>query len=205
MAFTREFIRKLAKESDVELPKEFIDGIVSEHLNARNAYAEEQVKAELANSQTNVEDSEEYKALKKLYDDERTSYKKFKDEVTEKETKGKKIEVFKKLLQQSGVSAKRIDAVIKVSDDVINNIEFNEKGEVKDVDKITEGIKSEWSDFIMKPEQIKADIPSPPVLGGDTGNTKEHRAAKIAAEYHKSLYGDSGVKNSEVNTTQNKS
>ena len=140
--------------------------------------------------------------LKKLYDDERTSYKKFKDEVTEKETKGKKIEVFKKLLQQAGVSAKRIDAVIKVSDDVINNIEFNEKGEVKDVDKITEGIKSEWSDFIMKPEQIKADIPSPPVLGGDTGNTKEHRAAKIAAEYHKSLYGDSGVQNGEVNTTQ---
>ena len=47
MAFTRATIRNLAKESGVEIPKEFEDALVSEHLTARNAYAEEQVKAEL--------------------------------------------------------------------------------------------------------------------------------------------------------------
>ena len=47
MAFTRATIRNLAKESGVEIPKELEDALVSEHLNARNAYAEEQVKAEL--------------------------------------------------------------------------------------------------------------------------------------------------------------
>ena len=46
MAFTRATIRSLAKESGVEIPKELEDALVSEHLNARNAYAEEQVKAE---------------------------------------------------------------------------------------------------------------------------------------------------------------
>ena len=68
MAFTRQTIRNLAKESGVEIPKELEDALVSEHLTARNAYAEEQVKAELekqpATKAENVKDSEEYKALK---------------------------------------------------------------------------------------------------------------------------------------------
>ena len=68
MAFTRSTIRNLAKESGVEIPKELEDALVTEHLNARNVYAEEQVKAELekqpAAKVENVKDSEEYKALK---------------------------------------------------------------------------------------------------------------------------------------------
>ena len=84
MAFTRATIRSLAKESGVEIPKEFEDALVTEHLNARNAYAEEQVKAELekqpAAKVENVKDSEEYKALKADFD-------KYKAEVAEKETK----------------------------------------------------------------------------------------------------------------------
>ena len=43
MAFTRSTIRNLAKDSGVELPKELEDALVSEHLTARDAYAEEQV------------------------------------------------------------------------------------------------------------------------------------------------------------------
>ena len=41
MAFTRSTIRSLAKESGVEIPKEFEDALVAEHLTARYAYAEE--------------------------------------------------------------------------------------------------------------------------------------------------------------------
>ena len=67
MAFTRATIRNLAKDSGVEIPKELEDALVSEHLTARDAYAEEQVKAELAKQPTEkvgkVEDSEEYKNL----------------------------------------------------------------------------------------------------------------------------------------------
>ena len=87
MAFTRQTIRNLAKESGVEIPKEFEDALVAEHLNARNAYAEEQVKAELekqpATKAENVKDSDEYKALKADFD-------KYKAEVSAKETKAAK-------------------------------------------------------------------------------------------------------------------
>ena len=37
MAFTRSTIRSLAKESGVEIPKEFEDALVSEHMTTKNA------------------------------------------------------------------------------------------------------------------------------------------------------------------------
>ena len=44
MAFTREFIRKAAKECGLDIPKEFENALVDEHLSARDTYAEAQVK-----------------------------------------------------------------------------------------------------------------------------------------------------------------
>ncbi len=71
MAFTREFIRKTAKESGVELPKEFEDAMVQEHLASRDAYAAGQVKTALEENKQDptpaVKDTQEYKELKKEY------------------------------------------------------------------------------------------------------------------------------------------
>ena len=72
MAFTRQIIRDLAMESGIEIPKELADALVSAHMATRDAYAEEQVKAELekqaAAKPKNVKDSEEYKTLKAEFD-----------------------------------------------------------------------------------------------------------------------------------------
>ena len=102
MALTREYIRRLAKESDVELPKEFIDGIISEHTTARDAYAEEQVKTALENNksepqQVNVKESQEYKDLEKQFNDYKTAQ-------TEKETKQVKEKAFVAFAQECGIS-----------------------------------------------------------------------------------------------------
>ena len=87
MAFTREFIRKAAKESGVEIPKEFEDALVQEHLTARDAYADGQVKTALEENKQDpppaVKDTQEYKDLKKEYED-------YKAGVTAKETKSAK-------------------------------------------------------------------------------------------------------------------
>ena len=99
MALTREFIRKLAKESDVELPKEFLDGIIAEHTAARDAYADEQVKAELAKQPeqkaVNVKDSEEYKTLKKSFDD-------YKAEIANKQAKEAKEKAVRAFYESKG-------------------------------------------------------------------------------------------------------
>src|SRR5699024_12135860 len=66
MAFTREFIRKAAKECGLDIPKEFENALVDEHLSARDTYAEAQVKDALEKNKPaeppKIKDTDEYKA-----------------------------------------------------------------------------------------------------------------------------------------------
>lgn len=166
MAFTREFIRRLAKESDVELPKELIDGLISEHTTSRDAFAEEQVKKAQENTTPQkIEDSEPYKKLKQEFDD-------YKTETENKATRAAKETAFRELLKSVGISEKRIDTVMKVSD--IDGVELSKDGKIKDADKRVEAIKTEWADFIETTQTKGADTPKPPTNNGSgTGVTKE--------------------------------
>ena len=170
MALTREYIRKLAKESDVELPKEFIDGIISEHTTARDAYADEQVKTALENNksepqQVNVKESQEYKDLEKQFNDYKTAQ-------TAKETRAAKDKAYRALLTAAGVHEKRIDVIMKVTN--LDEIELDKDGKIKDADKHTETVKSEYADFIVTKTERGADVATPPANnGGHTGKTKE--------------------------------
>ena len=162
MALTREFIRKLAKESDVELPKEFLDGIIAEHTAARDAYAEEQVKAELANHPSaetvNVKESEEYKALEKQFND-------YKTKQTAKETRAAKERAVREWYKSTvGISEKRIDTVMKVTN--LDEIELDKDGKIKDADKRTETAKTEWADFIPQTKTMGANTANPPDSNG---------------------------------------
>lgn len=164
MAFTREFIRKAAKESGVEIPKEFEDALVSEHLTARDAYADAQVKDALdKNKPTDVpevKDSEEYKTLKKQFED-------YKTEVNKKETRNAKEKAYRALLREAGVSDKRLDSVLRVSD--VDGVELDSEGKIKGAEKLLANIKSEWSDFIGITSIQGAQTATPP--GDTTGKT----------------------------------
>lgn len=169
MAFTREFIRKAAKESGVELPKEFEDTLVQEHLSARDAYAAGQVKAALEENKQDpapaVKDTQEYKALKKEFED-------YKADQAKKDTRAAKETAYRALLKAAGVSEKRIDAVLKVSD--VDGVELTDKGEIKGADKLSASIKKEWADFIETHEVHGANTPTPPAnTGGHTMTVEE--------------------------------
>lgn len=167
MAFTREFIRKAAKESGLEVPKEFENALIDEHLSARDTYADAQVKDALEKNKPadapKVKDSEEYKALKKLFDD-------YKADVSAKEARNTKEKAYRELLKQAGVSEKRLDAVLRVSD--VDAVELDENGVIKDADKLTESIKSEWADFIQTASTQGAQTATPPANSGKAAMTK---------------------------------
>ena len=171
MAFTRATIRSLAKESGVEIPKEFEDALVTEHLNARNAYAEEQVKAELekqaAAKPKNVKDSEEYKTLKAEFD-------KYKAEITAKETKQAKTDAYRELLKGANIDEKRIATILRAEAPTIDKIELDADGKIKNAEQYTESIKSDWADFIVTQSAKGTNTATPPANGGAaTTKTKE--------------------------------
>lgn len=207
MALTRKFLAALGIENDK------IDEIISAHTDTVNGLKDEIEKHRssadrLADAQRELgEQKDEVARLKKLVsDNEKSPYKKsfeeldtkykdlekqfsdYKADIEAKDVLAKKTDAYKKLLVSSGVSDKRIDAVMRVSD--IGAIEFNEDGTVKDAEKLTENIKSEWSDFIVSTHEQGAKTPNPPE-GNDGGGNKPSLAAKLAQQYHANLYGSS--------------
>lgn len=167
MALTREFIRKLAKESDVELPKEFIDGVITEHTAARDAYAEEQVKDALAKQPNakaeNVKDSEEYKALDKAFKD-------YKAEVAAKETKAAKEAAYRNILKDANLSEKGIEKAIKYAE--WDKIELETDGKLKGASDHIKAVKEEWAEYVTTTTTTGAKTTTPPANNGGAKLTK---------------------------------
>lgn len=168
MAFTRATLRNLAKESGVELPKEFEDALISEHTTARDAYAEEQVKAELAKQPTekagNVKDSEEYKTLKQSFDD-------YKAEVAAKETKAAKEAAYRAILKDANLSEKGIEKAVKYAE--WDKIELEADGKVKGANDHIKAAKEEWAEYVTTTTTTGAKTSNPPANTGGSVKTKE--------------------------------
>ena len=161
-------IRELKKESGVELPKEFEDALISEHTTARDAYAEEQVKAELAKQPTekagNVKDSEEYKTLKQSFDD-------YKAEVAAKETKAAKEAAYRAILKDANLSEKGIEKAIKYAE--WDKIELEADGKLKGASDHIKAVKEEWAEYVTTTTTTGAKTSNPPANSGGAKMTKE--------------------------------
>jgi hypothetical protein len=106
-----------------------------------------------------------YDAIKEEFGD-------YKKNVEAEKSKTTKTEAFKKLLQDIGISEKRIDAVVRVSD--IESINLDAEGNIEGVDDLKKSLASEWEDFIVKSSTKGADTTTPPANNGGAGKkTKE--------------------------------
>lgn len=170
MAFTRATIRNLAKESGVELPKELEDALVSEHLTARNAYAEEQVKAELEKRPTekavNVKDSEEYKTLKQSFDD-------YKAEIANKQAKEAKEKAVRAFYESKGITGKNLEIAMRGSRTEIDGIELD-GDKIKDNSALDALVKGDFSGLVATTTTKGANTATPPANNGTgTGKTRD--------------------------------
>lgn len=168
MAFTRQTIRNLAKESGVELPKELEDALVSEHLAARNAYAEEQVKAELEKQPeqkaVNVKDSEEYKTLKQSFDD-------YKAEIANKQAKEAKEKAVRAFYESKGITGKNLEIAMRGSRAEIDGIELD-GDKIKDNSALDALVKGDFSGLVATTTTKGANTANPPANNGGDKLTK---------------------------------
>ena len=182
MAFTRQIIRDLAMESGIEIPKELADALVSAHMATRDAYADEQVKAELekqpATKAENVKDSEEYKALKADFD-------KYKAEVTEKETKAAKEAAYRAILKDANLSEKGIEKAVKYAE--WDKIELGEDGKLKGANDHIKAVREEWAEYVTTTTTTGAKTSTPPANNPaknyTTAEIKNMSAAEINANW----------------------
>lgn len=105
---------------------------------------------------------------KEKYEKEHKAFEDFKTAQTEKETKQAKEKAYTDFLKTVGVSEKRIPAILKVTD--LNSVELD-GDKVKDADKLTESVKTEWADFIESSSTSGANTQTPPA--NNTGDDKD--------------------------------
>ena len=181
MALTKKMLQAMNLE-DAQ-----IDQIIEAHRNTINGLTDERdaLKKDLEDSKAQIEklqtaEKELVKAKAKLEDAEKvteklkavqTEFEDFKADVTAKEKKASKEKAYKALLTEAGVSDKRIESIIKVTD--LSKIELDDDGKVKDSKDVISNIKSEWADFIVSQTTQGAQTPKPPTNNGGAEMSKE--------------------------------
>ena len=194
MALARKFLQAMGIDSDK------IDEIISAHTETVDALKDErdrykadaeklpdvQNQLDAANGKVQeYESSDEKDKWKVKYDALREEYDGYKAGIDEEKSTAKKANAYRKLLKEAGVSEKRLDAVMRVTN--LKDFEIDENGALKESDKLTDSIKSEWSDFIVAPQEKGVSTPKPPKENGDDVHVS--RAAQVAAKRYEMLYG----------------
>lgn len=183
------------------IEEEKIDQIIEEHAETVTALKQQrdQYKVDAEKLPGVQKELDEYKEAaekdgenpyKAKYEETQQKFDDYKAEVTAKETKAKKTAAYRKLLKEAKVSEKRLDSILKLSP--IDDIELDDKGEIKDAADFKKKIEEEWSDFIVKEETRGAENQNPPGGSGGrqpAGGGTKSRAAMIQQQYQNSLYG----------------
>lgn len=195
MALTRKMLKAMGIE------EEKIEQIIEEHAETVNALKQQrdQYKVDAEKLPDVQKELDEYKEAaekdgenpyKAKYESLQRQFDDYKADVTAKETKAKKTAAYRKLLKDAKVSEKRLDSILKLSP--VDEIELDDKGEIKDAEDVKKKIEEEWSDFIVTEETRGAESNNPPGgSGGKQGASggSKSRAAMIQQQYQNSLYG----------------
>ena len=177
MALTNANVKEILSKAgvDSENMREAVNAIIDGHTTSIEALREErddykekaqkadELQRQLEKAQKDLKDAtsdeaeEKYKTKYEMLKDE---FKEFKKSIEEKATKENKTKAYKDMLKEAGISDKRIDAVLRVSD--VDSIEFDDEGNIKDKDELIKGIKEEWDDFITSADVKGAETDNPP-------------------------------------------
>ena len=127
---------------------------------------EEKVKGKDLETKVNGRDS-----YKEKYDSLKDEYDKYKEGIENEKTVANKTKAYKELLKEVGISDKRLDSVLKVTD--LSKINLAQDGTIEGVDDLKTKVADEWADFIEKKSTKGASVSKPPANNGASSKTKE--------------------------------
>lgn len=199
MALTKAQVREILSAAgvDSEHMGDAVEKIIDGHLASVNALREEigtykaeseklpALQKELETAQADLAASKK-DSYKVKYEAIKEDFEAYKAEQAKKDTRTAKETAYRALLKEAGVSEKRIESVLKVSD--VDSVELTDKGEIKGADKLSASIKDEWADFIETTEIQGVQTPNPPANTGGSTMTKEQiMNIKDTGERHKAI------------------
>ena len=179
--FDRAALRKIFEGAEIEVPKDVLGQICDLHTSSMDNLPEtiKELKSKLktaeqerdaAKAKVPVEGEEtiskaEYEKLKGDFD----TYKK---DVEAKETHSKKVDAYRTILKDAGLSEKGIEKAIKYAE--WDKIELESDGKLKGANDHIKAVKEEWAEYATTTTTTGAKTSNPPANNGTgTGKTKE--------------------------------
>jgi hypothetical protein len=182
MALTKAQVKEILSSAGVDSDhmSDAVDKIIAGHTASIEALREERdtFKAEAEKAGNAAKELEELKKASGKEDSFKVKYEAIKEEFAEykkgieaEHTKQSKLDAYKALLKEVGISEKRINAVAKVAD--LESIKLDKEGAIEGVEDLKKALKEEWSDFIVTESEKGASTPTPPTKGGGSKMTRE--------------------------------
>lgn len=197
MALTRKLLKGMG------LTDEQVDTIIEAHTDTVDG-----LKADVSKYKTDAEklsgvqkELDELKAKgddgwKEKHDKLKGEFDQYKTDVQAKETHSKKVEAYKAILKDAGLSEKGIEKAIKYAE--WDKIELETDGKLKGASDHIKAVKEEWAEYVTTTTTTGAKTSNPPANSGGAKLTKaeiyardEHGRYKLStAERQKALAGN---------------
>lgn len=171
MALTRSMLKGMGLTEEqvsaiIDAHTETVDGL-KDSLKAAKADADKLKAVQKELDDLKSTNGDDYKAR---YEKEHADFDEYKKTVANEKATAEKRSLYRELLRECGVDAKRIDSVMKVAD--IDAAKVKD-GKIENVEDLTKSIKAEWSDFIATDSTRGANVQTPPQGKGSSKMTRE--------------------------------
>ena len=186
MALTRKLLNGMG------LTEEQIDSIIDGHTETVDALNDriKGLEADLAGlpelkNQLEAAKQSGSEDWKGMHDQLQKDFDAYKAEVAGREEAAKVKSAYRELLKTARIDPKRIDVVLRATP--LDGLKLDKDGKLEDADKLTETIKSDWSDFIQTEGTRGADVGNPGGNGGAKRTRTEIMAIKDTAERQRAI------------------
>ena len=202
--FTRAEIRKIIGESCTD---EIENQLVALHLGVVDPLKDDvtRYKADaekLPGVQKELEDlkGKGDDGYKEKYESERKAFEDYKTSVAAEKTTAAKEKALETALKKVGIADKRLQSVARLckGDGLLDKLELDEKGAIKDSDKLETSLKESYSDYIVTTSTHGANTPNPPAGNGGSGCITAEAFKKMGYADRLKLYKESPEQYAEL-------
>ena len=192
-SFSRKWLEGILENEELS-PKEKAQQIMEGHIDItdglkdeRDSFkkqAEEQGNkaADLQKQLDGITGGEDYK---QKYEDEHKAFEDFKKQTASDAETAKVKAAYRKLLAEEGISEKRLDSILKVTD--LSKMKLDKEGNLDGVDDLKKAIADEWGEFKTTVTEKGASVANPPHSGTQTMTKEEILAIKDTSARQKAI------------------
>ena len=189
MSFGRKWLDEILQNDDLT-PKEKAQKIMDEHITVTNALKDErdsykQEAEKAADIQKELDGIKGGEDFKKKYEDEHEAFENFKKQTAQDAETAKVRAAYRKLLSDEGISEKRLDSILKVTD--LSKVKLDKDGNLEKVEDLKKSINEEWGEFKTTVTTKGADVDKPPQVSKGTMSKEDILKIKDTSERQKAI------------------